>query len=97
MIWMGNVFWGLILEKANKVGGLARTEVYKGYSRDIGGHRFVTKFKEAQDLWQTIRADDFRDVRSPYNYFRLPLGRRSLNEGERLADKATPRLIPLPL
>ncbi len=51
-----------VLEKADKVGGLARTEVYKGYRFDIGGHRFVTKFKEVQDLWQTIMDDDFREV-----------------------------------
>jgi len=51
-----------VLEKADKVGGLARTEVYKGYRFDIGGHRFVTKFKEVQDLWETIMGDDFREV-----------------------------------
>jgi len=32
----------LLLEKAEKVGGLARTEMYKGYRFDTGGHRFFT-------------------------------------------------------
>ena len=30
----------IVLEKGDKVGGLARTEEYKGYRFDIGGHRF---------------------------------------------------------
>ena len=30
----------LVLEKSNLVGGIARTETYKGYRFDIGGHRF---------------------------------------------------------
>lgn len=36
----------LMLEKADKVGGIARTEIYKGYRFDIGGHRFFTKVTE---------------------------------------------------
>jgi len=41
----------LVLEKADKVGGIARTEVYKGYHFDIGGHRFFTKIPAVQQLW----------------------------------------------
>ena len=33
----------IILEKGDKVGGIARTETYKDYYFDIGGHRFFTK------------------------------------------------------
>ena len=33
----------IVLEKADKVGGLSRTETYKDYYFDIGGHRFFTK------------------------------------------------------
>ena len=32
----------LVIEQAVRVGGLARTENYKGYRFDIGGHRFFT-------------------------------------------------------
>ena len=33
----------VVLEKNKMIGGLARTESYKGYNFDIGGHRFFTK------------------------------------------------------
>ncbi|MEO0825893.1 MAG: NAD(P)/FAD-dependent oxidoreductase [Cyanobacteria bacterium J06639_16] len=52
----------IILEKANKVGGISRTETYKGYRFDIGGHRFFTKVSEVQRVWQEILADDFIQV-----------------------------------
>ena len=42
----------VVLEKADKVGGLSCTEVYKGYRFDIGGHRFYTKVEGVQQLWQ---------------------------------------------
>jgi len=33
----------IVLEKSKQVGGISRTETYKGYRFDIGGHRFFTK------------------------------------------------------
>jgi len=39
------------------VGGIARTEHYKGYHFDIGGHRFFSKTKEIEDLWTEILGD----------------------------------------
>lgn len=33
----------IVLEKSDKVGGISRTETYKGYRFDIGGHRFLPK------------------------------------------------------
>jgi protoporphyrinogen oxidase len=59
------VRWGirpLVLEKSDKVGGLARTESYGGYRFDIGGHRFFTKVEEVQRLWQEMLGEDFRKV-----------------------------------
>ncbi|MGH9266584.1 MAG: NAD(P)-binding protein, partial [Acidimicrobiales bacterium] len=35
----------------NRVGGNARTDEYKGYRFDIGGHRFFTKSDEVRQLW----------------------------------------------
>lgn len=49
----------LVLERADKVGGIARTEVYKGYRFDIGGHRFFTQFPEVERLWHEMMGQDF--------------------------------------
>ncbi|MFX9034999.1 NAD(P)-binding protein, partial [Acinetobacter baumannii] len=40
------------------VGGISRTETYKGYHFDIGGHRFFSKSQEVEDFWSEILADD---------------------------------------
>ena len=52
----------IVLEKAEKVGGISRTEMYKGYRFDIGGHRFFTKVGEVQAVWQEILGNDFIQV-----------------------------------
>jgi protoporphyrinogen oxidase len=52
----------VVIEKADKVGGISRTETYKGYRFDIGGHRFFTKVGEVQALWKEILGDDFIQV-----------------------------------
>ena len=49
----------LVLEAADQVGGLARTEDHKGYRFDIGGHRFYTKAPEVQQLWEELLGDEF--------------------------------------
>lgn len=49
----------LVLEAADRVGGLARTEVWQGYRIDIGGHRFYTKEPEVQGLWEGLLGADF--------------------------------------
>lgn len=53
----------IVLEKADKVGGLARTEIYKGYRFDIGGHRFLTRIEEVKHLWEEMLNGDFLKVR----------------------------------
>jgi len=40
------------------VGGISRTEVYKGFRFDIGGHRFFSKSKEVESLWSEILPHD---------------------------------------
>ena len=52
----------ITLEQADKVGGIARTEIYKGYRFDIGGHRFFTKVKEVARLWYEVLGNDFIKV-----------------------------------
>lgn len=44
-----------------QVGGIARTPTYKGYSFDIGGHRFFSKAKEVEALWTEILPNDMLD------------------------------------
>ncbi len=70
----------MVFEKdAKYVGGISRTETYKGYSFDIGGHRFFSKSKEVEDFWTEILGDEMlerpRSSRIYYNnkFFSYPL------------------------
>jgi len=49
----------VVFEKGKIVGGIARTESYKGYGIDIGGHRFYTKVPEVEAMWHEVLGDDF--------------------------------------
>ena len=40
------------------VGGISRTEIYKGYRMDIGGHRFFSKSQEVEALWTELLPAD---------------------------------------
>jgi protoporphyrinogen oxidase len=61
------------------VGGISRTESYKGYHFDIGGHRFFSKSQEVEDFWTEILGDELlerpRSSRIFYNknFFSYPL------------------------
>ena len=44
----------VVLEKDSVVGGLSRTVDYKGYLFDIGGHRFFTKVKRVNQMWEAF-------------------------------------------
>ena len=44
----------VVLEQSSSVGGLSRTESYKGYHFDMGGHRFFTKVDEVKKIWQDV-------------------------------------------
>jgi protoporphyrinogen oxidase len=69
----------IVLEKLDKLGGIARTEAYKGFHFDMGGHRFYTKSAEVDAFWHEILGDDFlrrpRLSRIYYNgkFFNYPL------------------------
>ena len=39
------------------VGGISRTEHYKGFRFDVGGHRFFSKSREIEGLWEEILGD----------------------------------------
>ena len=49
----------VVLEQDDIVGGIARTESYKGYHFDIGGHRFFTKVPLIQEMWEEILGEEF--------------------------------------
>jgi len=69
----------IVLEKGERVGGLARTEDYKGFFFDMGGHRFFTKVEEVNKLWRHLLGENFlrrpRLSRIYYNrkFFDYPL------------------------
>ncbi len=70
----------VVFEKdAQYVGGISRTETYKGFNFDIGGHRFFSKSKEVEDFWTEILGDEMlerpRSSRMYYNkkFFAYPL------------------------
>lgn len=49
-----------ILESSHeRVGGISRTERYKDFLFDIGGHRFFSKSEEIERLWREMLPDDF--------------------------------------
>ena len=52
----------VVFEKADRAGGISRTETYKGYRFDIGGHRFFTKVGEVEQLWQEVMGEEFIKV-----------------------------------
>lgn len=68
-----------VLERDNIIGGLARTNDYKGYRYDIGPHHFITDSEEVMTWWLDLMGDDFhphkRFTRIYYNnhFFNYPL------------------------
>lgn len=69
----------VVYEKSATIGGIARTEVYKGFRFDIGGHRFFSKVREVNELWRKVLPEQFlrrpRSSRIFYKnrYFDYPL------------------------
>jgi protoporphyrinogen oxidase len=49
----------IVLERSQHVGGIARTESYKGFRFDMGGHRFFSKSAEVRDLWHRVLGAHF--------------------------------------
>jgi len=69
----------IVFEKENIVGGHARTDQFRGYRFDIGGHRFFTKIPQVTQIWEEVLGDKFMRVprlsRIYYNkkFFYYPL------------------------
>jgi protoporphyrinogen oxidase len=98
-----------VLERSPRVGGLARTEVYRGFRFDIGGHRFYTKSDEIQRFWADAVGEDLllrpRLSRIYYRgrFFHYPLqavdtlrGLGPLEAALALGSYARRRVLPLP-
>ena len=51
-----------VLEADDIVGGISRTARYKDFRFDIGGHRFFTKIKPVEDLWDELLGDEMLEV-----------------------------------
>ena len=49
----------VLIEKTDRVGGIARTDTYKGYRFDIGGHRFFSRVPWVMEFWKKIMGNDF--------------------------------------
>jgi len=68
-----------VLEGDEVVGGISRTAEYRGFRFDIGGHRFFTKIRPVEELWEEILGEEFISVprlsRIHYDgkYFDYPL------------------------
>lgn len=49
----------VLLEKDHIVGGIARTDSYKGFHFDMGGHRFFTKSEYVGETWEMLLGSNF--------------------------------------
>jgi protoporphyrinogen oxidase len=59
-----------VLEQGTRPGGIARTEAYKGFLFDIGGHRFFTKEAAVNALWhEWLGAEFLRRPRQSRIYY----------------------------
>jgi protoporphyrinogen oxidase len=47
-----------VFEADGVVGGLARTAEFNGYRFDLGGHRFFTKLRPIERLWEEMLGDE---------------------------------------
>ena len=52
-------FRPVLFEKLPSLGGPARTESYKGFLFDMGGHRFFTKAASVQRVWEEVLGTEF--------------------------------------
>jgi protoporphyrinogen oxidase len=53
----------VVFEREGIVGGIARTEEFRNYRFDIGGHRFFTKSAEVSRIWEEMLLERFLRVR----------------------------------
>src|SRR4051812_878406 len=77
----------VVFEADGAVGGIAKTVEFNGYRFDLGGHRFFTKLKPIERLWEQILGEEFltrsRMSRIYYHgsFFSYPLQARDVLKG----------------
>ncbi len=49
---------GTVFEADGSVGGIAKTVEFNGYRFDLGGHRFFTKLKPIERLWESMMGEE---------------------------------------
>jgi protoporphyrinogen oxidase len=49
---------GVVFEGDGSVGGIAKTVEFNGYRFDLGGHRFFTKLKPIERLWESMMGEE---------------------------------------
>ncbi len=89
------------------IGGISRTETYKGFRSDVGGHRFFSRSGEIEALWQEILGDQLltRNRKSRifylgrlFDYLVRPLnaltGLGLLEAARCMLSYARPKLLP---
>jgi protoporphyrinogen oxidase len=50
---------GVVFEADGSVGGIAKTVEFNGYRFDLGGHRFFTKLRPVERLWEEMMGPEF--------------------------------------
>lgn len=53
----------IILEETGQIGGISRTETYKGNRMDIGGHRFFSKNDTVMKFWTDLMRIQGKDAK----------------------------------
>jgi hypothetical protein len=76
----------VLFEGGTIVGGIARTESYKGFRFDIGGHRFFTKVGEVEEMWHEVMGDDFIIVPAEPDLLSRPLLSLSAQDVQRAVE-----------
>jgi protoporphyrinogen oxidase len=50
---------GVVFEADGTVGGISKTVEFEGFRFDLGGHRFFTKLRPIERLWNEMLGDEF--------------------------------------
>lgn len=66
----------LIIEKDNEVGGLAQTKTVDGFRFDLGPHRWFTKSKEIDQIWEEVNSPHILEL---YRLTRIYYGKKFFN------------------
>lgn len=69
----------VVLESYHRVGGISRTEQYKGNRIDIGGHRFFSKSDVVMEWWKNIFPVEDGGAHDPRTSDKLMLIRKRLS------------------